>query len=85
MRSPFRNEFVSPVVYRANRATIESERRDDVVPLQPRQDETGEPDSLSDTDSDGPSRLREDREIFRSVEVKGPTALRLRRQPLQSS
>lgn len=51
--------------------------------------ETGEYDSLSDEDMDGPSRPREEeierREKYRSLEVKGPTAVRLRRPALQSS
>lgn len=49
--------------------------------------ETGEYDSLSDDDTDGPTRPREEeierRERYRSLEViKGPTAVRFRRQAL---
>jgi len=66
-------------------------KRGDEIPLQESQNlEAGKDDSLSDEDTDGPSRPREEaierREIYRSLEViKGPTAVRLRRQALQSS
>lgn len=64
-------------------------KRGDEIPLQEIQNvEAGEHDSLSDEDTDGPSRPREEaierRERYRNLEevIKGPTAVRLRRQAL---
>jgi len=65
------------------------QKRGDEIPLQESQNlEAGEHVSLSDEDTDGPSRPREEaierRERYRGLEevIKGPIAVRLRRPAL---